>query len=93
VGIPEKGEILGSRGVCTNGMLWDVFEVLCWEIRCVCDGAEVGNERSIDISERVPVYSIEEWMSLDLVHSIACLLRSDEPRGGKYVYTEVLASM
>lgn len=63
-------------------MLGDVFEVLRWEIRCICDGAEVRNERSIDLSDRVPVYSIEEWMRPDLVDTIACLLRGDEPGGG-----------
>jgi len=63
-------------------MLRDVFEVLRWEIRSICDGAEVRNEGSIDISDRVPVYSIEEWMSPDLVDTVACLLRGDEPGVG-----------
>ncbi len=62
-------------------MLWDVFEVLRWEIRCICDGTEVRNEGGIDLSDRVPVHSIEEWMRSDLVDTIACILRSDEPGG------------
>lgn len=63
-------------------MLRDVFEVLRWEIRSICDGAEVRNEGGIDFSNRVPVYSIEEWMRLDLVDTIACVLGGDEPGGG-----------
>jgi hypothetical protein len=63
-------------------MLWDIFKVLRWEIRSICDGAEVRNEGSIDLSDRFPVYSIEEWMSPDLVDTVACVLRSDEPGGG-----------
>ena len=64
-------------------MIRNVFEVLRWEIRRVRDGTEVRNEGSIDISDRVPVYSIEEWMRPDLVNSVARVLRGDEPGGGK----------
>lgn len=74
-------------------MIWDVFEVLRWEIRSIRDGAEVRNERSIDLSDQVPVYTIKERMRPDLIYSIACLLRSDEPGGGKYVNPQDIPSM
>jgi hypothetical protein len=71
-------------------VLRDIFEVLRGEIRCVCDGAEVRNEGSIDFSDQIPVYPIEKWMRPDLVHSVARLLRSDEPKGRRYVNLEFL---
>lgn len=70
-------------------MLWDVFEVLRWEIRSICDGAEVRNEGGVDISDRIPVYSIEEWVSPDLVDTVACLLRCDEPGGGITLFRRI----
>ena len=88
--IPEERKILGPGRICTNGMIRDVFKVLCWKIRSVRDGAEVRNEGSVDLSDRITLYSIEERMSLDFVHSVARFLRSDEP-GGRNVNSVVLA--
>ena len=44
-----------------------MLEFVCGEVRRVGDGAEPRDERGLDLADRVPVDTVEEWVVLYLL--------------------------
>ena len=66
--VPQEGEILArTSGVGTNGLVWHLLELVCGEIRSVCDGPKTGDERRLDVADGGPVDAVEEGVVLDLI--------------------------
>lgn len=79
--VPYKRKVLVCSGrVSTNRLVWNVLQFFGWEVRCVCDGPQVGDERSTDMSDGFPINASKKRMGLDDFYRQSMILRDDEAK-------------
>lgn len=82
--IPQESQLLVRSGrVSSSRFVWNLIQLVCWEIRGIRDRLQPWNERCFDFSDRFPVHPEKEWMFLDLLHAQSTVLGNDQPKIGK----------
>lgn len=76
--VPQESEILvGPATIATGRFFGGLIEFFCGEVGRVCDASEAGDEGGFDISDDLPVYTVEEGVVLDLLDGETAVGRGD----------------
>jgi len=66
--IAQKCQVfIGSGALTDPSILWNLLELISREVRCVCDGSQIRNKGSFDLSDSIPINTKEERVVFHLL--------------------------